>query len=79
MISTLNSRLTDAELCHENAWQVGTMLTGSEGYGPETIIITAIGEVNILARRLGTPMDKLRNDETNWTLKHRNWRKVDHL
>lgn len=67
---TLNSKLSSAELCRRNGWTIGTRLVGDEGYGPDMITITAIGERHILARS----DYQLMNHETIWTLHCRDWR-----
>lgn len=67
---TENSKLSSAELCRRNGWTVGTRLVGDEGYGPDTITITAIGERHILARS----DYQLMNHETIWTLHCRDWK-----
>lgn len=68
---------TDAETCKLNKWNVGTVLVGDEGFGLETIVITAIGEKRILARRITNSRGKAINSvEANWTLVHRDWEKV---
>lgn len=68
---------TEAETCRLNGWSVGTLLVGDEGFGPETICITAIGQEKILAKRIinheGLAVDGY---ETTWTLKLREWRQV---
>lgn len=43
---------TEAETCRLNGWNVGTVLVGDEGYGPEKIKITAIGEESTVAKRI---------------------------
>jgi hypothetical protein len=65
-------RKSDADICRENGWTVGTILEGDEGYGPDQIQITAIGETKILAKRI-RPREC---SETSWTLALRNWKKV---
>jgi hypothetical protein len=61
-----------ADCCRRMGWTVGTHIKGDEGYGPSTIVITAIGERSILARRIG---DKPRY-EGCWTLDCRDWHEV---
>jgi hypothetical protein len=69
--------MTDAEKCRENGWVVGTVLEGDEGYGPERILLTAIGERSIMARRVTNNKGETVSDrETTWTLSCRNWKKV---
>jgi hypothetical protein len=41
---------SDAETCALNGWAVGQVLVGDEGYGPNTIQLTAIGERFVLAK-----------------------------
>lgn len=70
--------MTDADLCRANDWQPGTVLVGDEGYGPETIVLTAIGESCVLARQIrdrhGLPVDDI---EEIWTLQYRDWKPDD--
>jgi hypothetical protein len=67
---------TAASTCALNGWTVGTVLVGDEGYGPEKIVITAIGEEHILARQIvDWRGDVVRSTERLWVL-HRNWKKV---
>ena len=65
---------TEAETCRLNGWGVGTVLVGDEGFGPEKIRITAIGEDAILARTIetgkGVAVDRR---EGLWTLSLREW------
>jgi hypothetical protein len=68
--------MTAAETCRQNGWEKGDVLEGDEGYGPERILLTAIGESAILARtifRRGEPVDER---ECLWSLECRDWRKV---
>jgi len=62
--------MSDADLCRANGWGAGTVLIGEQGYGPDEIRITAIGERSILA------ISKSSSREESWTLHHRDWRKV---
>ena len=71
---TLHSKLTSAELCRRNGWTVGTHLTGDEGYGPTTIVITAIGKRNIVARSLDPIVG---SREGGWVLWCREWSETD--
>jgi hypothetical protein len=68
---------TEAETCRLNGWTVGTVLVGDEGYGPEKIKITAIGEESILAKmiedRNGVAIDR---HEGTWVLYCRDWKVV---
>ena len=67
---TLNSPLSDAEICRRNGWRKGTVIEGDEGNGPERIKITAVGLDRVLAVGPGE------EDEWDWSLTERNWRKV---
>lgn len=60
-----------ADCCRRMGWGVGTVLEGDEGRGPERIVITAIGEQDILARYVDTE-----HGEGRWTLECREWKKV---
>lgn len=66
---TLNSRRSSAALCRVNRWRAGHMLEGDEGYGPERLTLTAIGDDSILARG---PCGY----ESTWTLADRCWGRV---
>ena len=76
MKATHDTTVSDAQLCRERGWTVGTRLAGDEGYGPTVIEITAIGEELILAKAIthrGEPLDL---DEDVWTLCCRAWAEV---
>jgi hypothetical protein len=68
---------SDADVCRNNGWKVGTRLVGDEGYGPTVIELTAIGERNIMAKTIshnGKPEESPL--EGNWTLSCRDWKVV---
>jgi hypothetical protein len=66
---------TEAETCRLNGWNVGTVLIGDEGYGPEKIKITAIGEESMLARRIENQRgEQVNGPEGLWTLACREWK-----
>ena len=67
--TTLNDWREPALICCERGWTVGTILVGDEGYGPEEIVITAIGECEVLARVVNRP-----RTEASWCLSHRDWK-----
>lgn len=64
--------MTDAQICSRMGWIVGDILEGDEGYGPERIQITAIGEESILAKEVYPE----KSTEALWSLDCRDWRKV---
>jgi hypothetical protein len=69
--------LSSAEVCRQNGIVVGDTLEGDEGYGKERIVITAIGEEYILARRtMNRHGEAVRDREAVWTLSCRGWKKV---
>ncbi len=69
---------TDAETCRLNQWNVGTVLVGDEGFGPEKIKITAIGEESILAKRIENYHGvAVKDAERLWTLDCREWKFVN--
>jgi len=81
-VPTLDSKLSDAEICRRNGWGVGTLLAGDEGYGVTVIRITAIGDNNVLAREVchaGKPASDVAGRELNWSLSIRDWRVVTDL
>ena len=67
---------SDVEICRENGWTVGDVLEGDEGFGPTRILITAIGEKHILARKLSHSGTDYQGSESHWTLQCREWKKV---
>lgn len=81
-MSTKGSRFSDAEICRQNGWGVGTQLEGVESNGrglsiANVIQITAIGEEAVLAKCLshnGEPCCYSR--EISWTLTLRDWKEV---
>lgn len=72
---TMRRGATDAETCRLNGWDVGTELVGDQGYGPSTIVITAIGERQILARCTHHGDGRIHGERT-WTLTAREWSEV---
>lgn len=66
-----------ADVCRDKGWTVGTRLAGDEGYGVTVIEITAIGEQQMLAKRIshgGNPVKDSR--ESSWVLWCRDWQEV---
>lgn len=77
---TLNTRLSDAEICRKNGWAPGTVLAGNAGQSETVIRVTAVGEANILAkelRRAGKPSNDVAGRETIWHLSERSWHRID--
>lgn len=68
---------SDASFARRMGYVPGTVLVGNEGYGDTYLTITGVGEERILARawteRHGHWWEKL------WTLRYRDWQKVDAL
>lgn len=60
---------TTASFCRRMGYGPGTHLVGDEGYGPMTLVITAVGNRTILGYNLDTP-----EFETSWSLAHRHWK-----
>ena len=66
-----------ADVCRENGWAVGTRLAGDEGYGVTVIEITAIGEQQILAKRISHDGKTIKGErESSWVLWCRDWQVV---
>ncbi len=74
---TSHRQQSDAHICRANCWSVGTILEGDEGYGPTRIIITAIGERHILARKLSHNGVETASSESLWTVQAREWHRVN--
>lgn len=66
---TLHSGEEPADAARRKGWKVGDVVEGDEGYGPERLTITAIGEDNLLVRSNSEREHLL-------TLNYRCWRKV---
>ena len=69
--------MSDADTARTNGWTVGTRLVGDEGYGPTIIEITAIGEREVLAKRISHNGATVARRETLWTFSCRDWKRVD--
>ena len=70
---------SSAAACRRKKWKVGDRLVGDEGYGPDVIELTAIGECLVLAKcisRRGSPVEAWDSGEHTWTLSCRDWKKV---
>ena len=65
----MSATLSDAARCRKNGWKVGDVLRSLDGKVP-AMRITAIGEREILARRLDGCCESM------WCLWYRRWRKV---
>lgn len=67
---------SSAKVARLKGWKVGDVLRGDEGYGsgPLDIVITAIGERDILARRVDGQDGH--TSEGLWTFSSRCWKKV---
>ena len=72
MVKTLNSRRSSAEICRRNGWRAGTRLRGNEGGESTTIIITAVGQWEILAKE----EEQEDYGEHIWWLDCREWEEV---
>jgi hypothetical protein len=75
-VSFVNTYRPAASICRENGWKAGTHLVGDEGYGPTVIVITAVGEDSILARRISGNGKPVAGYESTWTLSCRDWQEV---
>lgn len=73
MARTKDSSLSDAEICRSYGWTAGTKLTGDEGFGPTVILITAIGELKILAKIVSHSGKPQIGSEMLWSLRERDW------
>lgn len=74
---TSHRQHSDAYICRANCWSVGTILEGDEGFGLTRIIITAIGERCVLARKLSHNEINTESGETLWTVQSRDWKRVN--
>lgn len=76
-VTTTKWRDNDAQVCRDRGWGPGTRLIGDEGWGPTIIEITAVGETNLLAKRIWHNGKPGVNRETNWTLSCRDWKECE--
>lgn len=63
-----------ADVARLKGWTVGTKLIGDEGWGPTVIKITAIGEEEVLARKLSHNGEPVDCDEGTWEFSCRDWK-----
>lgn len=72
MIQKRYCTLPAAEICRINGWQVGDTLVGRrEDDHTRIIVVTAIGETMVLARRLGTALESV------WCFAWADWQKIN--
>jgi hypothetical protein len=65
-VKTLGSKMAPADICRANCWGAGTVLRGDKLNAP-IIVITAIGEKKIMARRTDDDWEGLWNlDGYEW-------------
>lgn len=67
---------TEKETLELNGWGVGDILEGDEGYGPQRILITAIGEERFLCKWDRRANGEYDEESGSTTLRFREWRKV---
>lgn len=66
---------TSAEMCRQRGWKRGTVLVADDPYlGPTQIVITAVGERLVLARRISQNGEATVDHEREWPLPLRDWR-----
>lgn len=69
--------MTSSEKCRANGWTVGTVLEGVYSAYTSRIVITAIGENEILAKRIMHNERPLTDSkESQWFLDYRDWKEV---
>ena len=67
---------TERETLDLNGWTVGDILEGDEGYGPDLVKITAVGEERFLCRWNHQKGCGWERESGQTTLSCRQWRKV---
>lgn len=67
---------TEIETLMLNNWKVGDILEGDEGYGPDRILITALGHERFLCKWDYKCKGEYAEESGNTTLYHRDWKKV---
>jgi len=68
---------TEAETLKLNGWGIGDVLEGDEGYGPDRIKITAIGNDIFLCLWDYKSTGVYNKESGNTTLRCREWKKVN--
>jgi hypothetical protein len=68
---------TEKETLELNAWGVGDTLEGDEGYGPQRLLITAIGEEAFLCKWDYECNGVYAEESGRTTLAFRDWKKVE--
>lgn len=78
--------MNSADLCRRNGWKPGTVIEGCEMRAGieawDRVVITAIGETNVLGRQVATKRgtegwQEQACSERSWDLAYRDWRKVE--
>ena len=72
----MNYGKTEAETLKLNGWSVGDILEGDEGYGPDRIWITRIGQERFLCRWDYKCQGQWGNESGSTTLSCRKWKRV---
>lgn len=67
---------TEKETLDLNGWGVGDILEGDEGYGPDRIKITAVGQERFLCRWKYRNREEWESESGNTTLTCREWVRV---
>ena len=67
---------TERETIDLNGWKVGDVLEGDEGYGPQRVKITALGEEIFLCRWDHRCNGEFGEEKGNTSLSCRDWKKV---
>jgi hypothetical protein len=68
-----------ADVVRAKGWGVGTWLAGDEGFGTTVIRITAVGEQDVLARKVSHKGAAVNEREGSWTLRFRDWTETEPL
>ena len=67
---------TEKETLELNGWGIGDILQGDEGYGPDRILITAIGEERFLCKWDYKCKGIYAKESGITTLSYRTWEKI---
>lgn len=70
---------TERKTLELNGWGIGDILEGDEGYGPQRIVITGIGEERFLCRWDRHMNGEWSDESGSTTLSCREWRKVGEI
>ncbi|WP_345820464.1 hypothetical protein ABC766_00210 [Methylobacterium fujisawaense] len=74
--STFKDRRPAPVICRERGWSAGTFVVGGEGAAQVVILITAVGEEEVLARGVSFKGKPVKWFEGQWNFYSKDWQQV---